>query len=636
MSQFGQKVVAVIDTQSAFGVTIRTLKANVDTLTGQMSTLLSDAPETLDTLNEIAAAISDDPAFFTTMASANTTLQANIDALTTAASDARTALQTALQSDINLRATIDTPTFTGHVFSPEFRAPGSGHLKLRAPVGNDLNVYLADEETLQITRDPSTGNPKFTAKGGSGEFKFNQKVDLDGGLKIGGTDVTATAAEINAVDGRLDILEADAVTQAYVDAQVTNLVDAAPGALDTLNELAAALGDDADFATTITNSIAAVQADVNQNETDADTAIALKANIASPTFTTKIESPEYHAVDSHLKFKCDTNDIIFYPSNTETLQITRHSGTGHPNFTANGGSGEFKFNQSVDLADGFKVGGVAVTSTAAELNILDGVTATATELNYVDGVTSAIQTQLDAIQADVDTNESDADTSLASLSTNLNNEGAARLLADNANETHIDNLATLSGVAKDETHLSTFTGSTVADNQTVKAAIQALETAVETKQATDAELTELATMASATAAALADLTEAEVQVLDGATVTTAELNILDGVTSTAAELNILDGVTSTATELNLLDGVTATTAELNYVDGVTSNIQTQLDAKAALAGATFTGAVVQTPAASVTPGSNGELMVEATNNTTLTFKLKGDDGTVRSGTITLS
>jgi len=36
-----------------------------------------------------------------------------------------------------------------------------------------------------------------------------------------------------------------------------------------------------------------------------------------------------------------------------------------------------------------------VTSTASELNILDGVTATATELNYSDGVTSNIQTQLD-------------------------------------------------------------------------------------------------------------------------------------------------------------------------------------------------------------------------------------------------
>ena len=37
-----------------------------------------------------------------------------------------------------------------------------------------------------------------------------------------------------------------------------------------------------------------------------------------------------------------------------------------------------------------------VTATAAELNIMDGVTATTAELNYVDGVTSNIQTQLDA------------------------------------------------------------------------------------------------------------------------------------------------------------------------------------------------------------------------------------------------
>lgn len=41
------------------------------------------------------------------------------------------------------------------------------------------------------------------------------------------------------------------------------------------------------------------------------------------------------------------------------------------------------------------------------------------------------------------------------------------------------------------------------------------------------------------------------------------------------------GITATSTELNVLDGITATTAELNYVDGVTSNIQTQLNAKAA-------------------------------------------------------
>ena len=48
----------------------------------------------------------------------------------------------------------------------------------------------------------------------------------------------------------------DAATKGYVDTQITNLVDSAPGALDTLNELAAALGDDASFSTTVTNSLA--------------------------------------------------------------------------------------------------------------------------------------------------------------------------------------------------------------------------------------------------------------------------------------------------------------------------------------------------------------------------------------------
>jgi hypothetical protein len=45
-------------------------------------------------------------------------------------------------------------------------------------------------------------------------------------------------------------------TESYVNTQVSNLVDSAPGTLDTLNELAAALGDDANFSTTVTNSIA--------------------------------------------------------------------------------------------------------------------------------------------------------------------------------------------------------------------------------------------------------------------------------------------------------------------------------------------------------------------------------------------
>ncbi len=65
------------------------------------------------------------------------------------------------------------------------------------------------------------------------------------------------------------------------------------------------------------------------------------------------------------------------------------------------------------------------------------------------------------------------------------------------------------------------------------------------------------------------------------------------VTADASELNRLDGVTTTPAEFNALSGIpsTLTSTELGYVDGVTGSIQTQIDAKAGLAGAAFTGAV---------------------------------------------
>jgi hypothetical protein len=46
--------------------------------------------------------------------------------------------------------------------------------------------------------------------------------------------------------------------------------------------------------------------------------------------------------------------------------------------------------------------------------------------------------------------------------------------------------------------------------------------------------------------------------------------------------------------------------------------------------------IIFSPGSSITPTLNGTVTIEATNNTTLTFKLKGSDGTVRSGTVTLS
>lgn len=63
-----------------------------------------------------------------------------------------------------------------------------------------------------------------------------------------------------------------------------------------------------------------------------------------------------------------------------------------------------------------------------------------------------------------------------------------------------------------------------------------------------------------------------------------ELNTLDGILASTAELNILDGYTGTTGDLNILSGADVgglTAAELMYVAGVTSDIQTQINGKAA-------------------------------------------------------
>ena len=110
------------------------------------------------------------------------------------------------------------------------------------------------------------------------------------------------------------------------------------------------------------------------------------------------------------------------------------------------------------------------------------------------------------------------------------------------------------------------------------------------------KLTELATMAQTTANSLADLSATEVQILDGATLTTTELNFVDGVTSAIqtqlnnkqpldSELTELATMSSgtasaladlTGTEVAILDGATVTTTELNIIDGNTSATSTTL------------------------------------------------------------
>lgn len=70
------------------------------------------------------------------------------------------------------------------------------------------------------------------------------------------TDMDLTGKTVLVANASTGDSDTTAANTAFVQQEIAALVDSSPGTLNTLNELAAALGDDANFSTTITNSIA--------------------------------------------------------------------------------------------------------------------------------------------------------------------------------------------------------------------------------------------------------------------------------------------------------------------------------------------------------------------------------------------
>jgi hypothetical protein len=224
-----------------------------------------------------------------------------------------------------------------------------------------------------------------------------------------------------------------------------------------------------------------------------------------------------------------------------------------------------------------------ITATSAELNILDGVTATAAELNILDGVTSSAEELniLDGVIA-----------SAAELNI---------LNGVTATAAQINVLASLTSSAEELNILDGATLSTEELNY-VDGVTSSIQSQLNDKQPkiTGVSDTEIGYLDGVTSAIQTQLNNKQ-DAVSG--VSNTEIGYLDGVTSSIQ--NQLDNkqavVTNVSdTEIGYLDGVTsaiqtqidgkAATSHTHAISDVTS-LQTSLDAKAALAGATFTGDV---------------------------------------------
>jgi hypothetical protein len=104
---------------------------------------------------------------------------------------------------------------------------------LKAPAAN-----AALTGTAVITNQETSGTATFAA------VTINGSLDMNAGSA--GT-ITGLSAPVGSTD---------AATKGYVDTAINNLVTGAPGVLDTLDEIAAALGDDPNFAATMTAQLA--------------------------------------------------------------------------------------------------------------------------------------------------------------------------------------------------------------------------------------------------------------------------------------------------------------------------------------------------------------------------------------------
>ena len=127
-------------------------------------------------------------------------------------------------------------------------------------------------------------------------------------------------------------------------------------------------------------------------------------------------------------------------------------------------------------------------------------------------------TKLDTIETNATADQSNAEIKTAyEANSNTNAYTDTEKTFVNAITSTATELNKLDGVTATTTELNYVDGVT-----------SGIQTQIDGKQPLDAELTELATMGSGTAGALADLNTAEVQTLDGITASTTELNLLDG------------------------------------------------------------------------------------------------------------
>jgi precorrin isomerase len=232
-------------------------------VTSAITNLIGAAPTALDTLQELATALGNDASFSTTVTTTlagKQPLDADLTAIAALAGTSGFLKKTAADT-----WTLDTSTYlTGITSGQVISALGFTPYNATNPSG-----YLTGITSLQITTAlgftpyDSTNPNNYLSSINSSQVTTALGFTPYNATNPNGYLSSITGAQVIAALGYTPYNgvtnSSNYATQSYVTTAISNIVGAAPAALDTLQELSAALGNDANYAATITTALASKQ-----------------------------------------------------------------------------------------------------------------------------------------------------------------------------------------------------------------------------------------------------------------------------------------------------------------------------------------------------------------------------------------
>ena len=301
-------------------------------VTSAVANVVDLAPETLDTLNELAAAIGDDADFVTTINNSISAVASDLGNLTTVVNTNTSAIANETTTRSNADTTLQNNINT--LDSSLAAVAKSGEYGDLANTPTNLSDFANDTNYITLTSISATGDISYNNLTGVISYTAPTNVSAftnDAGYLVA-ADI-ATLADTSYVDNAVNGLASITYVDGAVTAAVANVVDLAPETLDTLNELAAAIGDDANFVTTINQSIS----DEANTRATADTTLQDNIDTLSGSLATVATTGNYsdlNGVPTNVSAFTNDANYITLASLSATGDISYNNTTGVISYTA--------------------------------------------------------------------------------------------------------------------------------------------------------------------------------------------------------------------------------------------------------------------------------------------------------------